>query len=193
MNNKVSWSTVLEKTDKKLSSWKAKSLSFGGRYILINSVLSALPLYAFSLFKVPQGVLKSLESIRRRFFWGYKEREKKICWVSWNQIMRPKSKGGLGIASLKIKNEGLLSKWIWRFFTEDGAVWKDVIREFYGVDGGLNSNRMINGNTIWGSIVNWQKNWLSPGSLSCLLSTNSSLKTRIPYSGKTRLWEEVIS
>ena len=106
---------MIDKINKKLALWKARSLSIGGRYTLIKSVLSAMPLYVFSLFKVPQGVLKTLESIRRNFFWGHKENDKKISWVSWKRILQPKSNGGLGITSLITKNEALLSKWLWRF------------------------------------------------------------------------------
>jgi len=35
---------------------------------LVKSVLSSLTLYYASIFKIPEGVLKSLEGIGRRFF-----------------------------------------------------------------------------------------------------------------------------
>ncbi|GJU02889.1 hypothetical protein Tco_1113227 [Tanacetum coccineum] len=47
---------------------KLKSLSIGGRLTLIKSVLSSLPLYYMSSFKVPKGVLSKMESIRRNLF-----------------------------------------------------------------------------------------------------------------------------
>jgi hypothetical protein len=43
---------------KKLSSWKGKSLSVGGRLVLINSVWSSLPMFMLSFFEVPKGVLE---------------------------------------------------------------------------------------------------------------------------------------
>jgi len=39
------WSKVEERFEKKLSCWKAKYLSYGGRLVLLNSVLSSLPFY----------------------------------------------------------------------------------------------------------------------------------------------------
>ncbi|GJS53727.1 hypothetical protein Tco_0627089 [Tanacetum coccineum] len=56
------------KLQSRLSKWKAKTLSIGGRLTLLKSVLGASPLYNMSIFKVPKGVLKVMESIRSNFF-----------------------------------------------------------------------------------------------------------------------------
>jgi hypothetical protein len=47
------WKRVEERFEKRLSSWKGKHLSTGGRLTLINSVLSILPMYmmSFSLYQ----------------------------------------------------------------------------------------------------------------------------------------------
>ncbi|XP_071740119.1 uncharacterized protein [Rutidosis leptorrhynchoides] len=70
MNKSISWNPVLDKFMKRLSDWRARSMSIGGRLTLVKSVLNSLPLYYFSLFRAPQCVLKKLECIRRSFFWG---------------------------------------------------------------------------------------------------------------------------
>jgi hypothetical protein len=44
------WKQVEERFEKKLSSWKGKLLSSGGRLVLINSVLSSLPMLMMSFF-----------------------------------------------------------------------------------------------------------------------------------------------
>lgn len=49
MSVKRNWKSVVEKIHNKLSSWKVKTLSFGGKFILIKSVLNSLPLYFFSI------------------------------------------------------------------------------------------------------------------------------------------------
>ena len=64
------WKTIIKKFHSKLSIWKAKTLSFGGRLTLIKSMLGNLPTYFLSLFKVPLGVIKELEKIGRKFLWG---------------------------------------------------------------------------------------------------------------------------
>lgn len=44
------WKGVEEQVEKKLSSWKGKNMSVGGCLVLINSVLSSLPMFMFSFF-----------------------------------------------------------------------------------------------------------------------------------------------
>jgi hypothetical protein len=44
----ATWSPILNSIKSKLSSWRGRMLSIGGRVTLINSVLSSLPLYFFS-------------------------------------------------------------------------------------------------------------------------------------------------
>ncbi|GAU45521.1 hypothetical protein TSUD_186780 [Trifolium subterraneum] len=46
---------VLMRIKNRLSGWKSRFLSFGGRLILLKSVLTSLPVYALSFFKAPSG------------------------------------------------------------------------------------------------------------------------------------------
>ncbi|XP_026399012.1 uncharacterized protein LOC113294851 [Papaver somniferum] len=54
--------------------------------------------------------------------------------LKWRALNRRKKFGGLGIKSLKQINHALLSKWTWRFATEDSALWRSIVAEKYGVD-----------------------------------------------------------
>jgi hypothetical protein len=67
LNNK-DWKMVEDRFQKKLSSWKGKLLSYGGRLVLINSVLSSLAMFIMSFPKVPKGILKKLDFYRLAFF-----------------------------------------------------------------------------------------------------------------------------
>jgi len=49
------WEPLLNRIKSKLSGWSSNHLSFGGRLILLKSVLSSLPVYALSFFKAPTG------------------------------------------------------------------------------------------------------------------------------------------
>ena len=51
------WKNALRK---KLSSWKAKYLSYGGRLVLLNSVLNSLPMFMMSFLRSKKGYLKIL-------------------------------------------------------------------------------------------------------------------------------------
>ena len=64
------WKYVEQRFQKRLNRWRSKMSSIEGRLVLINSVLSSLPMFMFSFFfEVPRGVLKKLDYFRSRFFW----------------------------------------------------------------------------------------------------------------------------
>ena len=81
------WMKIQERIEKCLSSWKGKKISIGGHLTLINSVLSSLPIYMMSFFKIPKGVCKKLDYFRSRFFWQSDEHKK----VSASKVGHPLS------------------------------------------------------------------------------------------------------
>ena len=76
--NNSDWKGVDERFQKRLSGWKGKLLSSGGKLILINSVLSSLPMFMFLFFEIPREVLKKLDFYRSRFFWQSNEDKNSI-------------------------------------------------------------------------------------------------------------------
>lgn len=64
------WTPLLDLFRRKLSSWKNNVLSFGGRIILLKSVISSLPIYFFSFYLAPVTIIKKLRSLQIRFIWG---------------------------------------------------------------------------------------------------------------------------
>ncbi|KAJ9542693.1 hypothetical protein OSB04_029199 [Centaurea solstitialis] len=127
MNLAKNWQPLIDKFKSKLSGWKAKSLSIGGRLCLCKSVLGSLGTYYFSLYKAPKKVIDTLEGLRRRFFWGGTNEVKKLSWVAWDNIIRGKESGGLGIGSLRAANIAMLAKWWWRERTETNANWRATV------------------------------------------------------------------
>ncbi|GJZ28787.1 hypothetical protein Tco_0573434 [Tanacetum coccineum] len=69
-----------------------------------------------------------IEALRRNFFWGFKENEKKIVWVRWQKILADKKDDGLGVGYIKAKNTSLLGKWRWSYLNEAGALWRKAWR-----------------------------------------------------------------
>ncbi|KAJ0623411.1 hypothetical protein HanIR_Chr01g0031601 [Helianthus annuus] len=127
MNLARNWKSVIDIFKSRLSIWKAKTLSYGGRITLIKSVLNSLPTYYFSLFRAPIKVLESLDRIRRVFFWGGSEEKARMNWVAWEKTIAPIEFGGLGFGSLRDANLAMLAKWWWRFKTEKNGLWRRVI------------------------------------------------------------------
>nr|GEV21037.1 RNA-directed DNA polymerase, eukaryota [Tanacetum cinerariifolium] len=65
MSRQTAWVDTVHKLRSRLSNRKVKTLSIGGRLTLLKSVLGASHLYNMSIYKVPKGVLKEMEAIRR--------------------------------------------------------------------------------------------------------------------------------
>ncbi|GKF20805.1 hypothetical protein Tco_0069443 [Tanacetum coccineum] len=153
MHHLSRWKDTIDRVRRRLSKWKMKMLSIGGRLTLVKSVLGSMPIFHMSLFKVPSGILKVLESIRSHFFNGHDISSKKVSWVNWNKVIASKDKGGLGVSSLYALNRGLLFKWIWRFLTQGSSLWAKIIKAMHGVDGNLGSNSKGGMKSCWSSIV----------------------------------------
>jgi hypothetical protein len=64
------WEPMVEKIRRKLNSWGNKHISFGGRLVLINSVLNSIPIFYLSFLKMPAQVRKKVIRIQRDFLWG---------------------------------------------------------------------------------------------------------------------------
>ncbi|KAL3637949.1 hypothetical protein CASFOL_018397 [Castilleja foliolosa] len=133
-NRRRSWEEVENKLDTRIKSWEAKNLSFGGRIVLANAVLNAIPTYYLSIHRLPGGVCRKLRSKIRNFLWGGSSGGgRKISWVSWEKMCLEKDNGGLGIIELDSFNKALLCKWGWRILERSGSVlWLDIIDSKYG-------------------------------------------------------------
>ena len=148
------WKDVVEKFKVKLSNWRAGILSVGGRLTLIKSVLSNLPIYYMSIYKMPIAVEKTLEAMRNKFFIGGDMEERKMTWVAWKKCLASKEFGGLSIGSIFALNRALLFKWVWRFRNNCTDLWANVISSIYGVDGGIGRERRGFIGSPWSAVLN---------------------------------------
>ncbi|GJT88993.1 RNA-directed DNA polymerase, eukaryota [Tanacetum coccineum] len=126
MSRKVAWDDTSHKFMSRLSKWKVKTLSIGGRLTLIKSVLGASPLYNMSIFKVPKGVLKILEAARCNFFNGADPLDRKITWVAWNKVLASKRKAVIqALYGSKLEMHSLNQPSIWCSIIREVRLLKD--------------------------------------------------------------------
>ncbi|KAL7260348.1 hypothetical protein ACSBR1_006087 [Camellia fascicularis] len=114
----ATWELIIKNVKKRLSSWKRRYLSLRGRITLVKSVLSSLPLYYMSLFRIPSTVANTIDKFQRSFLWGDSEEKKKLHLVSWKDCSLSRKFGGLGFRKSRDNSESLLYKWWWRFAKE---------------------------------------------------------------------------
>ncbi|GJT60613.1 putative RNA-directed DNA polymerase, eukaryota, reverse transcriptase zinc-binding domain protein [Tanacetum coccineum] len=163
MNRIANWNSLIERFKIRLSGWKANMLSLGGRLTLIKSVLGSLGIYYFSIFKVPEAVLKTLESLRASFFWGATGDTRKLAWIKWSNILASLDKGGLGVLKSIHGNEaGIELKGC-----QTNGLWARIVGTIYHLHSSgyvpLNSLRYQVGD---GSMIRfWKDTWLGDAPL----------------------------
>jgi len=115
------WESIVVKFQRKLSKWRQRHLSFGGRVCLIKSVLNSILIFYFSFFKIPK-VIEILVRLQRRFLWDERVDEIKTAWVKWETVCLLKSHGDLQVRDLELFNRALLGKWKWSLLQEDDSL-----------------------------------------------------------------------
>ena len=85
---------VLDWVKQKLVGWKANLLSMVGRAVLIQSSLSMVPAYVMQCAQLPGKVLEGIDRVNRNFLWGSTETSKKMHWIGWEKVTKPKKQGG---------------------------------------------------------------------------------------------------
>ncbi|XP_063935611.1 uncharacterized protein LOC135147087 [Daucus carota subsp. sativus] len=129
----IFWRPLEHKIASKLQRWNASNVSMAGRLVLLQSVLDSSPVYWFSLFKMPQTTIQYIDKQRRHFLWGGKTNgPRKLHLLNWERLCTPKSSGGLGIASLEVRNISLLAKWWWRCYSQRDQLWNTILTRKYG-------------------------------------------------------------
>lgn len=113
---------IIDRVEKKLKCWKARSLSQAGRLVLIKSVAQAIPSFVMSCFLLPKATTNRLNQITANFWWGQKTTERKIHWCNWNSLCSSKTEGGTGLRDLESFNLGFLAKQGWRMLTHPDSL-----------------------------------------------------------------------
>ncbi|GJX53515.1 RNA-directed DNA polymerase, eukaryota, reverse transcriptase zinc-binding domain protein, partial [Tanacetum coccineum] len=179
------WDESTNKLLSRLSKWKMKTLSIGGRLTLLKSVLGSLPIYYMSMFKVPLQVLKKMESIRSHFFNGVELNNKKMSLIKWDNVLASKENEGLGISSFFALNRALIFKWVWRFCTQKSSLWTRVITAIYGLDGKLQCSQKACYSSNWMDIVREVSRLHKKG-----MDLLGFIKKKVGNGENTLFWEE---
>lgn len=127
------WKPLEQKIAAKLQHWNSSNISMAGRLVLLQSVLDSTPMYWFGLYKMPKKTIQLIDKQRRHFLWGGKtDGPRKLHLLNWDRLCTPKSVGGLGIAPLEARNNSLLSRWWWRFYSQRDQLWNKILASKYG-------------------------------------------------------------
>ena len=68
-NRSSYWSSVIQRIQSRITSWKVRWLSLAGKIFPIKSVLAAIPNYFSVVLKIPSKVLKTILKLIKGFLW----------------------------------------------------------------------------------------------------------------------------
>lgn len=123
-----SYRGLVDKVNKRLSSWKAKHLSLAGRATLVQLVTNIIANYTMQTTKLPASVSKEIDALNRNFLWGGSEDRRRVALVKWETMFRPKKAGGLGLRKTSDMNKALFAKLGWKIESGDEGLSTKVIR-----------------------------------------------------------------
>ena len=122
---------IKESLQSRLSGWYAKTLSQGGKEVLVKSIAMALLVHAMTCFKLPKTLCTKLTSVILDFWWNSLQHSKKIHWIGAKHLILPKCLGGFGFKDLQCFNQALLAKQAWRLLTEPDCLLAQIFKRIY--------------------------------------------------------------
>ena len=123
-----------------------------------------------------------INSIMAKFWWGNKENNKKVAWMSWERMGKANEVGGLGFRDFECFNTALLAKQGWCLIHNPESLVARILKEKYHPNGTFlesplskrpsyvwrsiwNAKSLLNERLVWGvgngrNIKIWGDKWL---------------------------------
>ncbi|XP_060960954.1 uncharacterized protein LOC133031469 [Cannabis sativa] len=192
-NKKQVFGIIRDKVEAKLQGWKMGLFSQAGKEILIKAVIQAITCYIMSCFRISKGILKEMESMIARFWWGSTSNKHKLHWGNWKKLCRLKEQGGMGFRDLEDFNKAMLAKQGWKLITEPASLMTRVLKALYFPQGNFMEATIGHyGSTVWRSIL-WGREILLKGSRWCVgngstirINEDAWLPRGMPFSLRTK-------
>ncbi|XP_010507045.1 PREDICTED: uncharacterized protein LOC104783606 [Camelina sativa] len=113
---------LLDQITRRFNGWAVKTLSYVGRCQLIASIISGTVNFWISVFILPKGCLKKIESLCSRFLWSGRIDGSRSAKVVWETVCLPKKEGGLGLRRFSRWNTTLCLRFIWLLFSDSDSL-----------------------------------------------------------------------
>ncbi|XP_021768525.1 uncharacterized protein LOC110732828 [Chenopodium quinoa] len=132
-----------------------------------------------SIFKIPEGLIDEIHSLLARFWWGSTESSRKMHWHNLDSLCLPKYLGGMGFRDLKVFNQALLAKQIWRLHTRPNTLTHAILKAKY-----FKNSSVLEAYHGYDLSYSWRCLW---GSKSLLLE---GLKWRVGNGVNIQVWKD---
>ena len=153
-NLKHMFANIVDRVRTRVESWRRSLFSIGGREILVKAVLQSIPTYVMSLFRIPVALVKKFRSLFLNFWCGTWDGKRKISRIKWDDICHPKALGGLGFRDIRIFNQSLVAKQVWRLLSYPNSLAEQVLKGKCCKNGSLIDATDKNGfHWLWKSLL----------------------------------------
>lgn len=85
------FTAIVDRIRQRASSLSTRFLSRAGKLTMLKAVLTAIPTFSMSCFELPVSLCKRIQSVLTRFWWDDPKGKRKISWVAWDRITKPKA------------------------------------------------------------------------------------------------------
>lgn len=65
-------------------------MSHAAKEVHVKSIVQAQPTYTIGVFKMTKWFCEKYEKMVRDFWWGDEEGHRKVHWMAWEQMIKPK-------------------------------------------------------------------------------------------------------
>ena len=129
-------------------------MSQASREILIKAVAQALPTYTMTCIKLPLTLCNEIESSICKLFWGQQGDNRKIHWVKWSDLCKPKSQGSMRFKDLAMFNDALLTKQTWKLLHDTQSLFYKVFKaKFFPTTTVIEARTPGNASYTWKSVI----------------------------------------
>lgn len=85
-------------------------MSHATKEVNIKPMIQALPTYTMEIFKMSLSFCEKYETLIRKFWWGEEDDHRKVHWMVWEHMTKPKRVGRTRFRDMHLFNQALLMR-----------------------------------------------------------------------------------
>ena len=125
---RCNWEAKIQKINNIIGAWRHRDLSYKGRALVINGLLTSTLWYNATSLPVPSWAIAQIEESIYDFFWNYKRH-----LVNKDILALPVQHGGFNIPRIKTKIQSLRLNTLRRLLSAEDAHWKHFVTHFFRI------------------------------------------------------------
>ncbi|KAJ9184618.1 hypothetical protein P3X46_004327 [Hevea brasiliensis] len=132
-----------------------------------------------AILKYPKSFCQDLNRKVSSFWWGKKDKERKMCLIGWKQASCPKFLGGMGFKDFEKFNLAYLAKQVWRLITNPSSLWAKITKGLY-----------FPYSSIWQAKKSWRSSWVWNSLVAGREVLKEGIRYNIGHGTNNLIWED---